>query len=284
MTDTPMTFWLCTCLVIATAAGLCAAQTAPPQSGEIRLIVRADDMGVAHAGNEACIKACKDGIARSVEVIVPGQWFLEAARMCNENPKLDVGVHLCLTSEWDVCKWRPITHAPSLVDANGYFHPTNKAFLDAKPKPAEVEAELRAQIELARKHIKNVTHLSAHMFTPLATPELRQIAEKLAAEYGLILEAPAGIKRPPGFAGAATPEQKEARLVEILQNLQPGLWLFVEHPGFDVPEMQGMGHKGYEHVAIDREGVTRAFTSEKVRKVIEQRRVKLLSYAQAAGK
>src|SRR3982751_1129935 len=92
--------------------------------GEIRLVVREDDMGVAQAVNEACIQCYREGIARSVEVIVPGPWFLDAVRMLKENPGLDVGVHLCLTSEWARVKWRPITRAPSLVDPDGYFFPT----------------------------------------------------------------------------------------------------------------------------------------------------------------
>jgi hypothetical protein len=46
------------------------AQTSPP-----RLIVRADDMGYAHAGNEAILKCFEVGIATSVEVIAPSPWF-----------------------------------------------------------------------------------------------------------------------------------------------------------------------------------------------------------------
>src|SRR5262249_15334330 len=81
----------------------------PESSGEVRLLVRADDMGVAQAVNEACIRSYKDGIARSVEVIVPGPWFLDAVRLLKENPGLDVGVHLALTSEWERVKWGPLT-------------------------------------------------------------------------------------------------------------------------------------------------------------------------------
>ncbi len=57
----------------------------------IRLIVRADDMGAAHGMNEACILSCREGIARSVEVIVPGPWFMEAVKLLRENPGIDVG-------------------------------------------------------------------------------------------------------------------------------------------------------------------------------------------------
>ena len=59
-------------------------------------------MGSCHAANEACIESYRNGIMRSAEVIVPGPWFLEAAKMLNENPGLDAGVHLTLTAEWDL--------------------------------------------------------------------------------------------------------------------------------------------------------------------------------------
>src|SRR5262249_5475614 len=80
----------------------------PGNDGEIRVLVRADDMGVAQAVNEACIQSHKEGIVKSVEVIVPGPWFLDAVRLLKENPDLDVGVHLALTSEWERVKWRPL--------------------------------------------------------------------------------------------------------------------------------------------------------------------------------
>ncbi len=60
------------------------AQPAP------RLIVRGDDMGYAHAGNEAIMKTYTDGIVTSVEVIVPSPWFPEAVRMLADHPGLDM--------------------------------------------------------------------------------------------------------------------------------------------------------------------------------------------------
>jgi len=98
---------------------LAAAQ---PQN-EIRLLVRGDDIGSFATANQACIDACKNGIVRSLEVMVPCAWFPEAVTLLNENPFIDVGVHLVLTSEWTNCKWRPLTIAPSLTDEYGYFYP-----------------------------------------------------------------------------------------------------------------------------------------------------------------
>ena len=268
-------------LSISAAAPPAPAPAAKPPAaeGEIRLVVRADDMGAARSVNEACIHAHRRGIVRSVEVIVPGPWFLDAVRLIKENPKLDVGVHLCLTSEWERVKWRPLTLAPSLVDADGYFFPMtsqradfppNTGFVNANPKVEEVEKELRAQIETAKRHLGDrVTHISSHMGAATATPPLRVLTQKLAAEYNLRMEG-GNLKRAAGFGSSKSPEGREEALMKLLENLTPGEWLLLEHPAFDTPEMRAIGHKGYENVAEDRAAVTKAFTSERVKKVIRR--------------
>ena len=74
-------------------------QVLPP-----RLIVRADDMGSFQASNGASLRSATHGIVTSVEVMAVAPWFPEAARMLRENPGIDVGLHLVLTSEWDLVK------------------------------------------------------------------------------------------------------------------------------------------------------------------------------------
>ncbi len=125
------------------------------QKKEIRLIVRGDDMGFSHSGNEALIQCYKDGIEKSIEVIVPSPWFPEAVKLLKENPTVDVGIHIALTSEWDNLKYRPVSDCASLKDANGYFFPfiypnknyPGQALLENKWTIEDVEKELRAQIE-----------------------------------------------------------------------------------------------------------------------------------------
>lgn len=252
----------------------------------IRLLVRGDDIGSSHAANEACIKTYKEGIVRSLEIMVAAPWFNEAVKMLKEVPTVDVGVHLMLTSEWENVKWGPITHAPSLVDAQGHFLPTtsqrndfppNTGFLQSKWKIDEVEKELRAQIELAKQLIPQVSHLSSHMGTPTCKPELKALVEKLAKEYGLPLES-SKLKYAEGFSGKKTAEEKIAALVKICETLTPGDWLLVDHPGLDTPEMRAIGHQGYWDVAQDRDGVTQAFTSSKVKEAILRRGIQLIGY------
>ncbi len=259
-------------------------------SGDIRLIVRADDIGSSHTADLACIKSFKEGIARSIEVMVPCPWFKEAAKMLRETPACDVGVHLTLTSEWEFVKWGPITRAPSLVDARGNFHPTtwkeddgsgDVGFLQGNPRVEEVERELRAQIELAVKEIPQVSHLSNHMGTATSRDDLRELVDRLAAEYRLPINVP-GLKRAPGWGpNDMTVEQREQALITLLEKLEPGLYMLVEHPGMDTEEMRAIGHEGYRNVASHRDAVTKAFCSAKVKDTIKKRNIKLISYREA---
>lgn len=256
------------------------------QSG-VRLIVRSDDIGFCHSANVACMAVFEKGISRSVEIMAPTPWFAEAVKLLKANPTYDVGVHLVLTSEWENLRWRPLTHAPSLVDADGYFPqfvwqnktlPDSDYLLKHNLNMAEVEAELRAQIELVRRHLPWVSHLSAHMGCNHATPALRALVDRLAAEYKLPIELPVKTTAVRGFSGAdKLPEQKEKDLIEILKNLPDGTHYLIEHPGYAAGDMETVGHVGYERVALDREGVTRALTSKAVRQVIRERKIQLLS-------
>ncbi len=258
------------------------------QDESIQLIIRGDDIGCAHAANLACIQSYREGIMRTVEIMVPCAWFVEAVKMLRENPDLDVGVHLTLTSEWENVKWGPVSCVTSFVDSNGNFFPMvwpNKnfppksCFLESPWKLEEVEQEFRAQIELALRHIPQVSHISGHMGITHAAPEIQKLTRKLAQEYHLDLKLDDyQAKYPEGFKKGKNFKETEESFIKMLENLTPGLWHFVEHPGMNVPEMQAMGHVGYENVATDRDDVTRLFTSKKVMKVIESKKIKLMSY------
>ena len=267
--------------------GLCAKSAAQDQS--INLIIRGDDIGSCHAANVACIRSYKEGIMKSVELMVPCSWFPEAVKMLNENPGLDVGIHLVLTSEWENYKWRPLTHAPSLTDADGYFYPTiwqrsnmpaGTALKDADWKIEEIEKELRAQIELGKRKVPHVSHLSYHMGSAGWDPKVRELSAKLAKEYDLDVDpSEAGVKGFRGFGDAKTAGERIEKFIKRLEELKPGTYLFVEHPGIDTAEMSAIGHKGYEDVAQDRDAVTELFVSDKVKNTIKRLGIKLISYA-----
>lgn len=276
-------------LKLLAAAALLSCFTANAQE----LVIRIDDMGALHSVNEASIDVYKNGIAQSVEVLAVGAWFPEAAKMLKENPGLDVGVHLAITSEWENVKWRPLTDCPSLVDENGYFFPMmgpnaaypgqsimeNMANFDIN----EIEKEFRAQIELALKNIPQVTHISGHMMSTAFNPQVMEVVQKLSEEYNLpSIDRGEAFKQYnfsyTGYDGPrATVEEKIASFIKALEKMEEGKrYMFVDHPAYNDSEMQTVMHVGYEDVAVDRQGVTDLLKSPEVLKAIEERGIKLI--------
>ena len=257
---------------------------------DIRLIIRGDDIASTHAANLGCIQSYQEGIMRSVEIMVPCPWFPEAVRMLNENPGLDVGVHLTFTSEWENMKWRPLTHAPSITDDMGFFHPMiwpNERFpadrtLKGSPwKLEEIEAEMRAQIELALQEIPQVSHLSCHMGCAGWDEEVGKLYARLAAEYDLDIDpSERGVKYFPGSAQGESYEERKGNFIKGLQEMEKGhTYLFVEHPALESMEMEAIGHDGYYTVNNDRQMVTELFTDKDVKAAIEKLGIRLISYA-----
>lgn len=257
------------------------------------LVIRIDDMGALHSVNTASIDTYQNGIAKSVEVLVVGSWFPEAVKMLKENPGLDVGVHLALTSEWDNVKWRPLTDCPSLVDENGYFYPMmwpnqgypGRSIMEIKDRfdIREIEKEFRAQIELALKNIPQLTHISGHMMSTGYDPEVNELVKKLSAEYGLpsIDRADSGEQYGFSYIGydgpAYTAEDKVSSFIKSLDKMEKGKqYIFIDHPAYNDSEMQTVMHIGYENVASDRQGVTDLLKSPKVLKAIQDRGIKLI--------
>lgn len=278
------------------AGCLLAAATLPAwgQSAPT-LVIRIDDLGALHSVNEACIKTYRSGIARSVEVMPVAAWYPEAIKMLKENPGLDVGLHLVITSEWENVKWRPLTHCPSLTDENGYFYPMmfpnpaypGQAILEQKWDIKEIEQEFRAQIETTLKSIPELSHLSGHMLSTGFNKEVNELVQRLAQEYNL-----PSIDRMDsskdyqftyiGYDGPKTTSaEKEANFIKVLDKLEPGKrYLFLDHPALDNDEMKTVFHIGYEDVALDRQGVTDLLTSPRVKQTIEDKGIKLISINQ----
>jgi len=260
-----------------------------PASDDIRLIVKGDDMGAGHGVNTATIEAHQRGVLTTTNVIVPGAWFPEAVRLVNENPALDVGIHLALTSEWTNVKWRPLTHVPGLVDADGFFQPA----VDPRPGlPAgaslseshwtleQIEQELRAQLELGLRHLPQATYTWGHMMFEQVDPTVESLVRELTLEYGLIAPHDIDALTWVGvlYDGDDPGEVKAAKLAAGLDDLGPGLWLQIDHASTDDPEMQAYGHPGYEAVAADRFANFQAWTSPVVREVVDRRGITLTNY------
>ena len=267
--------------------------TANAQQKNIRLVIRGDDMGYTHSGNEALIKCYKEGFEKSIEVIVASPWFPEALKLLQQNPGVDVGVHLALTSEWENIKWRPLSDCPSLKDSNGYFFPMvfpnknypGRSIKENQWKIEDIEKEFRAQIELALKKIPRISHLSAHMGCTSLSDDVKALTKKLAAEYKIPVDPEADNGKMISYDGPhKTADEKIQSFINMLNKLEAGkTYVFLDHPGLDNEELRAVYHIGYENVAEDRQGVTNLFTSEKVKAVIRQKNIQLISYKDLAN-
>lgn len=162
------------------------------------VIPHVDDLGGSHGANRAFLDLVRAGQVTCGSVIVPGPWFREIADAACADPSLDVGVHLTLTSEWETCRWAPIStvsRASGLIDDDGYFwRDLEGVRLHLVPEAAE--AELRTQIERAFSSGMRPTHIDAHMAAAML-PELLDAHVRLGRDYGLFPVLPRSITWPP---------------------------------------------------------------------------------------
>jgi len=176
-----------TTLIVATAIvapSLLLAQRADAPE----VLFRLDDIGMNHSVNLALEQVAKTGMPFSATVLFACPWYQEAVEILKKNPQIAVGVHLALNSEWRDYRWGPVLGmggVPSLVDSVGYFLPSTRAFLASKYDLREVERELSAQVERAMRSGLKISFVDAHMGMAWATPQLREVTERVAKKYGL---------------------------------------------------------------------------------------------------
>jgi chitin disaccharide deacetylase len=159
------------------------------------LIPHIDDVGVCHGANRAFAELAGQGFVTTASVMVPCPWFAETADLVREQPGLDLGVHLTLTSESRACRWRPISttsRGSGLIDDDGFMWPDVPAVRRHAERRA-VETEMRAQIDAALAAGIDVTHLDTHMGAA-AAPEFVESYLALGREYRLPVLLPERIE------------------------------------------------------------------------------------------
>lgn len=218
------------------------------------VILNADDLGLCHAANTGTYDALREGLCTSATLMVPCPWAREAAA---EYRGEDVGVHLTLNSEFDLYRWGPLTHAPSLLDGDGGFPRTVTDLWDHADLD-EVRRECRAQIERAILWGFDVSHLDSHMGALQLRPEFFDVYLDLAVEFALPLRlSGASTERVIGFPfrrlaadeGVVAPDHfvhvggvGSRRVVEAaLSDLRPGVTELYVHPATDTPEVRAIG-------------------------------------------
>src|SRR3989441_8854383 len=169
-------------VTFANSSTLVFAQTAHLTTpSAVSLIIRTDDIGMSHSVNMAMQKLVSTGMPVSVSVLFVCPWYQEAVEILKQHPTVSVGIHLALNSEWKNYRWGPVagsTAVPSLVDENGFFFPSSEALHQHNPNVAEVEKELRAQIDRALRSGVKIDYVDFHMGTATRYPEFREVTER----------------------------------------------------------------------------------------------------------
>lgn len=69
----------------------------------VRVLTRGDDYGSCSSANRAILECVQGGLLRNVSVLACGPAFDPVP--LTKLHDIDVGLHLCLSSEWDEAKW-----------------------------------------------------------------------------------------------------------------------------------------------------------------------------------
>lgn len=184
---------ICLALTAHSADSTYAEKLGFPKGSRV-LILHVDDVGMSFESNEGAIKAMTMGVANSCSVMMPCPWVPAFVQYMKQHPGLDAGLHLTLTSEWKGYRWGPLSgkvNTPGLVDKEGAMWPGVEQVI-AHASAAEVEMEIRAQLERARSMGFEPTHLDSHMGTLLASPEYMLRYIKLGMENNIPVMVPAG--------------------------------------------------------------------------------------------
>jgi predicted glycoside hydrolase/deacetylase ChbG (UPF0249 family) len=267
-------------------------------------IIHADDVGMCQASVPAFFDLVEFGLVSCGAVMVPCPWFPMVAERCREQPGVDLGVHLTLTSEWDTYRWGPISTRDlesGLVDDEGYFYRSSEA-AQVHGDPGAVQVEMQAQVDRALAAGIDVTHVDTHMGA-VAHPKFVSVYIQIALQYRLPPMIPrldeAGWREVGFDAEMATFAAQFVRELEGLplldhltglpleedpgdrialakmeiDALPAGISHLLFHPAQDSPELRAITPRWRSRVA-DYE----AFSSEELRRYIRDAGVHVIGY------
>jgi len=271
------------------------------------LIVHADDLGFSHNENIASIKSIENGVVNSASIIMPGPWVSEIANHAvNNNNKHDLGLHLAITSEWKNFKWGSVASSdkvPTLLNKYGYLYDQ----CPEEASAAEVEIELRSQIQLAYAMGIKPTHLDSHMGCLFwGKLEFFEVYLKLAKEFDL----PCLVDRtfvslfPNEAAFNKMLKDYDVKVIidenytisvednakgpekyykNILRNLKPGLTQILIHTAYNDEEMQAITIDHPAWGAAWRQADYDFFMSDLCKKIIEEEKITLVTWREISA-
>ena len=150
-----------------------------------RMIVNADDFGLATNVTEGILDASRDGIVSSTSLMVGAPDAERAAQLALQEPELAVGIHLTLVDGKPV---EPAGRVASLLGRNGRFFDDYRHFIRqyvaGRIRQSEVRAECVAQIKRFLDLGLVPTHLDSHQHIHLL-PGIFEVVQDLCEKYGI---------------------------------------------------------------------------------------------------
>lgn len=150
-----------------------------------QLIVTADDFGLAPEVNQAIEDGHRRGILSAASLMVTALAAADAVDRAKRLPRLGVGLHLVLV---DGRPALPPEQIPDLVGPDGRF-PSNVTTaginIFCRPRArAQLEREMRAQLELFHKTGLALDHVNSHHHFHMH-PTIAATLVRIAPEYGI---------------------------------------------------------------------------------------------------
>ena len=150
-----------------------------------RLVVTADDFGLAPEVNEAIEEAHRHGVLSAASLMVGAPAAADAVARARAMPTLRVGLHLVLV---EGAPTTPREEIPDLVDGAGRLRTDLAAYglaIMIRPKVRrQIRSEIRAQFEAFRATDLVLDHVNAHQhyhLHPAITAEILDIGR----DYGM---------------------------------------------------------------------------------------------------
>lgn len=275
------------------------------------LIVNADDLGLTSGINATIAELFSAGAVTSTTVMVTAGDYANAVKIIRSQSGISCGVHITMTSSLPEALVGPISQrneVASLTDSSGKFHLNRDDFF-LSASPVEAEREATAQIERALADGIDVTHIDSHEGTMQLRPEFADLYLTLAARFQLPLRMGsralleqiglgAGwverarrlrLQFPDNFIylpidGFASLPEKLHYMSRLLRSLPDGVTEIYFHPADPrhEPRLSQAGRPDRDIWSV-REWDYRILVAPEFRSIIEEQRIKLISFAPLRG-
>jgi len=152
-------------------------------SGNITLVVAADDFGGSPSINRAVAEAHDAGILTAASLMAGGDAFEEAVRLVADREGLSIGLHVTLCDGRSVL---PYSRIPALVDRDGRFEKSPvKAWLKYAGSEilSQIEMEVEAQFDRVERAGIQPSHVDCHHHLHMK-PTILEIVCRVASKRG----------------------------------------------------------------------------------------------------